>query len=332
MEIFKSNKTYDFMGKRLPFLGFSAFLVVASFVLLFTKGLNLGIDFSGGTLVQVQYTQNAPIDKIRDVLSTNAVEQMPLGYEKFDNATVTKFGSDSEVIIKIPTSTTTLGKDIGDDVREILKPTGQYEIRRVDMVGPKVGNALQEKGIMALSLALIVILIYVSYRFEWRFAIASILALIHDISIALGAIVLFNIDVNLDILAAILTILGYSLNDTIIVFDRIREGVNTSKENHLDSVVNESVSRTLSRTTLTSLTTFFVVLTLYIFGGEIISGFSFTLLVGVVVGTYSSIFIAASFLVQLNFSISDYRAVEAEKEKRKKEKDRIRAQFEQGTV
>jgi preprotein translocase subunit SecF len=323
MEIFKSNKTYDFMGKRLPFLGLSAFLVAISFILLFTKGLNLGIDFSGGTLVQVQYTQKADINKIRDILSTN---------DKFSKAVVTKFGSDSEIIIKIPTATTTLGKDIGDDIREILKSTGEYEVRRVDMVGPKVGDALQEKGLMALSLALIVILIYVSFRFEWRFAVASILALIHDISIALGAIVLFSVDVNLDILAAILTILGYSLNDTIIVFDRIREGVKTSKENHLDLVVNDSISMTLSRTTLTSLTTFFVVLTLYLFGGEIISGFSFTLLVGVIVGTYSSIFIAASFLVQLNFSISSYRENEALKERRQKEKDRMRAQFEQGTV
>ena len=323
MEIFKSDKSYDFMGKRLPFLAFSSIIVIASFVLLFTKGLNLGIDFSGGTLVQVKYEQAAPIDRIRDLLKTD---------ERFAKANVTEFGSNSEVIIRIPTSTTTLGKDIGDDLREILKPTGQNEIRRVDMVGPKVGNALQEKGIMALSLALIVILIYVSYRFEWRFAVASILALIHDISIAMGAIVLFNIDVNLDILAAILTILGYSLNDTIIVFDRIREGVTTSKENHLDIVVNESVSNTLSRTTLTSLTTFFVVLTLYLFGGEIISGFSFTLLVGVVVGTYSSIFIAASFLVQLNFSIHNYRENVAAKEKRQKEKDRLRAQFEQGMV
>jgi len=323
MEIFRSNKTYDFMGKRLPFLGISAILVIASFVLLFTKGLNLGIDFSGGTLVQVQYTKPAPINDIREVLLQNS---------KFEKAVVTKFGTDEEIIIKIPTSTTELGKDIGDELREALKPTGEYEIRRVDMVGPKVGDALQEKGIMALSLALIVILAYVSFRFEWRFAIASILALIHDISIALGAIVLFNVDVNLDILAAILTILGYSLNDTIIVFDRIREGVNTSKENELNKVVNESVSMTLSRTTLTSLTTFFVVLTLYLFGGEIISGFSFTLLVGVVVGTYSSIFIAAAFLVQLNFSISNYREAEALKEKRKKDKDRIRAQFEQGMV
>lgn len=323
MEIFKKDTVFDFMGKRLPFLGLSAILVVASFILIFTKGLHLGIDFSGGTLVQVQYNQTAPISDIREVLKTD---------KRFEKASVTEFGSDKEVIIKIPTSSTSLGKDIGDDIRSILKPTGEYKIRRVDMVGPKVGNALREKGIMALSLALIVILAYVSYRFEWRFAVASILALIHDISIAMGAIVLFEIDVNLDILAAILTILGYSLNDTIIVFDRIREGVKTSKENELDKVVNESVSKTLSRTTLTSLTTFFVVLTLFLFGGEIINGFSFTLLVGVVVGTYSSIFIAASFLVQLKFSIANYRANEAEKEKRQKEKERIRAQFEQGTV
>jgi len=323
MEIFKSNKSYDFMGKRLPFLGFSAFLVIASFILLFTKGLNLGIDFSGGTLVQVQYTKVAPIKDIREILNTNI---------QFEKSTVTEFGRPEEIIIKIPTTSTSIEKDIGDEVRSILKPTGDFEVRRVDIVGPKVGDALQEKGIMALSLALLVILIYVSFRFEWRFAIASILALIHDISIALGAIVLFSVDVNLDILAAILTILGYSLNDTIIVFDRIREGVTTSKENELNKVVNESVSNTLSRTTLTSLTTFFVVLTLYLFGGEIINGFSFTLLVGIVVGTYSSIFVAASFLVQLNFSISKYRENVALKEKRSKDKDKLRAQFEQGTV
>ena len=161
------------------------------------------------------------------------------------------------------------------------------------MVGPKVGNALQKKGLTALVLALIVILVYVSFRFEWRFAIASILALIHDISIALGSIILFDVDVNLDILAAILTLLGYSLNDTIIVFDRIREGIQKLKENKLNLVINESISKTLSRTILTSLTTFFVVLTLFLFGGEIIKGFSFTLLVGIIVGTYSSIFIAA---------------------------------------
>ncbi len=323
MEIFKSDKIYDFMGKRLPFLAVSAILLLASVGLLITKGLNLGVDFTGGTIVQVQYTHAAPIKQVRDALG-NKVE--------FSKAVVTKFGTPNEIIIKIPTSTSSLGNDVGDEVRNILKSTGEFKIRRVDMVGPKVGGELREKGIMALSLALFVILIYVSYRFEWRFAIASILALIHDITIALGAITLFDVDVNLDILAAILTILGYSLNDTIIVFDRIREGVQKSKENELNRVVNESVSRTLSRTTLTSLTTFFVVLTLYMFGGEIISGFSFTLLIGVVVGTYSSIFIAASFLVQLNFSVANYRKSEAEKLKRQQDKDRMRAQFEQGSV
>ena len=150
-----------------------------------------------------------------------------------------------------------------------------------------------------MTLAIIGILIYVSIRFEWRFALASVVALIHDVSIASGAIVLFNVEVNLDILAAILTLLGYSLNDTIIVFDRIREGIRKIKDPDLAAIINESVTRTLSRTVLTSLTTFFVVLTLYLFGGEIISGFSFTLLVGIIVGTYSSIFIASPLLMWL---------------------------------
>jgi len=323
MEFFKSNKIYSFMERRLTFLGLSSILVVASILLLLTKGLNFGIDFKGGTVVQVQYTKVAPLNDIRDLLNTS---------DKFDKSSVTNFGSDQEVVIKFPTSSNALGKDVGDEIRELLKPTGDYKIRRVDIVGPKVGGELQEKGLMALSLSILIILIYVSFRFEWRFAVASVLALVHDVTITMGAIALFNIDVNLDILAAILTILGYSINDTIIVFDRIREGVKTSKENDLTLVINESVSKTLSRTTLTSLTTFFVVLTLFLFGGEIIHGFSFTLLVGIIVGTYSSIFIAASFLVQLSFSINDYRNKEAEKLKRQKEKERLRAQFEQGTV
>lgn len=322
MEIFKSDKIYNFMGKRLPFLGLSSLLVIASIVLLLTKGVNLGIDFAGGTIVQVKYEQKAPINDIRDTLKKT----------NYANASISEFGSPEEVVIRITGSSSDIANDIGDEMHEILKVTGNFEIRRVDIVGPKVGGELREKGIMALALSLIVILAYVSFRFEWRFAIASILALAHDIIIALGAISLFNVEVNLDILAAILTILGYSLNDTIIVFDRIREGVQTSKESILDKVVNESVSRTLSRTTLTSLTTFFVVATLFFFGGEIIHGFAFTMLVGVIVGTYSSIFIAASFLVQLKFSISEFRSKEADKLKRQKEKDKIRAMYEQGTM
>lgn len=322
MEIFNNNKIYNFMGRRIPFLGLSAILVIASIFLLATKGLNFGIDFAGGTIVQVKYEQKAPIDKIREVLNNT----------QYKGSSITEFGTPQEVVIRITGSSSNLANDIGDTMHKLLDPTGKFEIRRVDMVGPKVGGELREKGIMALSLALIVILVYVSFRFEWRFAVASILALAHDITIAMGAISLFSIEVNLDILAAILTILGYSLNDTIIVFDRIREGIQTSKETELHSVVDESVSRTLSRTTLTSLTTFFVVVTLFAFGGEIIHGFAFTMLVGIIVGTYSSIFIAASFLVQLKFSIINFREKEAEKMKRQKEKEKIRAMYEKGTV
>jgi len=323
MEIFKKNTIYNFMAKRLPFMMLSGIILIASLTLLITKGLNFGIDFAGGTIVQVKYEQKAPIDKIRSILNAT---------EEFNNASITEFGSPEEIIIRITGSSSDLNSDLGDTISALLVQTGKYEVRRVDIVGPKVGGELREKGLMALGLSLLVILIYVSFRFEWRFAVASIFALVHDVTIALGMISLFEVDVNLDILAAILTILGYSLNDTIIVFDRIREGVQKSHKTVLEDVVNESVSRTLSRTTLTSLTTFFVVITLFIFGGEIIHGFAFTMLVGVVVGTYSSIFIAASFLVQLKFSVANFRIKEAEKLKRQKEKDKLRAMYEQGTV
>ncbi len=323
MEIFKTDRIYNFMGRRLPFLGLSSILFIASIVILFTKGLNFGIDFAGGTIIQVKYEKQAPISDIRTVLKTKP---------EYANAIISEFGSKEEVVIRLSGTSSDLSTDISDKIHNVLASTGNFEVRRVDIVGPKVGGELREKGVMALGLAIIIILIYVSFRFEWRFAIASILALIHDITIAMGALSLFSIEVNLDILAAILTLLGYSLNDTIIVFDRIREGIQTSKETLLDTIVNESVSKTLSRTTLTSLTTFFVVVTLFTFGGEIIHGFAFTLLVGIIVGTYSSIFIAASFLVQLKFSITDFRSKEAEKLKRQKEKEKIRAMYEKGTV
>lgn len=323
MEFFKSDKVYDFMKYRIPFLGLSLFLFVSSLILISTKGLNFGIDFVGGSIIQVKYEQEAPIHSIREELSKHDV---------FKSAVVTEFGSSDEVVIKITNTSTELGSDIGDQVSSVLKSTGNFELRRVDMVGPKVGNELREKGIIALVLALSVILIYVSYRFEWRFAVSSILALVHDLVIAVGAISLFSVEVNLDILAALLTVLGYSINDTIIVFDRVREKVSQSNSSELTEIINDSVSNTLSRTTLTSFTTLLVVLTLYIFGSEIISGFSFTLLVGIVVGTYSSIFVASTFLVQLQFSVNNFRQKEAEKLKKQKEKDRIRAMYEKGVV
>jgi len=311
------------MEKSKRFGIFSIVLLLLSFGLILTKGFNLGVDFAGGTLIQVKYEGNAPIQKVRDAISVD---------KTYAGASVTRFGEDDEIVIKTKTSSQILGEDVGKKMNVLLKDTGVFEVRRVDMIGAKVGSELREKGLMAMLLAILGILIYVSFRFEWRFAIASVLALIHDVTIAMGMIVLFNVEVNLDILAALLTILGYSLNDTIIVFDRIREGIRTIKKPDLSDIIDESVTRTLSRTTLTSLTTFFVVLTLFLFGGEIINGFSFTLLVGIIVGTYSSIFVASPVLMWLGFSVSDYRLKEAEKLKRQKEKDKMRAQYENGTL
>ena len=322
MEIFKTAKIYNFMGKKVPLLAVSTILVIFSIVSLFTKGLNFGIDFAGGTVIQVKYEKEAPISEIRDILKNT----------KYSNAIITKFGSDEEIVIRITGTTSSLGVDIGEEMKNTLAQTGKLEIRRVDMVGAKVGDELTKKGLMALFLSFVGILIYVTVRFEWKFALVSILSLLHDVVIAIGAVSFAQVEVNLDVLAAILTLLGYSLNDTIIIFDRIRERVQISKENDLDELINESVSRTLPRTTLTALTVFFTVFTLYAFGGEIIHGFAFTMLVGVIFGTYSSIFVAAALLVPLRFSVANYRAKEADKVKRQKEKEKMRAIYEQGTV
>ncbi|WP_416768745.1 protein translocase subunit SecF [Sulfurimonas sp. ST-25] len=323
MEFFRQTKTINFMGRSKIAIAVSVILVLLSWGVLAMKGLNYGIDFAGGTIVQVKYEGAAPIDTVRDTLAAN-----PL----YEGAQITEFGSPEEIIIRLKTSSKDVQSDMGDVTREALKGTGSFEVRRVDIVGPKVGSELREKGVMAMLLAILGILIYVAVRFEWRFAVASIAALIHDVSIALGAISLFAIDVNLDVLAALLTLLGYSLNDTIIVFDRIREGVTASKSIELADVINESVTKTLSRTTLTSLTTFFVVLTLFMFGGEIIHAFAFTLLVGIIVGTYSSIFVASPILMWFGFNVGNYRTKLAEAARRRAEKEKMRAMYEQGTV
>ncbi|HIP61199.1 MAG TPA: protein translocase subunit SecF [Sulfurovum sp.] len=323
MELFKYKKPIGLMDASKRFGIFSLLLVLLSWGLLMTKGFNYGIDFAGGTLIQVKYEGDAPIRKIRTELKKEKL---------YASANVTYFGSNQEVVIRIKSSSESVDKDIGAEIRSLLKDTGKLEVRRVDIVGASIGQEFRNKGLTAMFLAILGILIYISFRFEWRFAVASVVALIHDVSITIGAIVLMNIEVNLDILAALLTLLGYSLNDTIIVFDRIREGIRKIKDPDLAGIINESVTRTLSRTVLTSLTTFFVVLSLYLFGGEIIGGFSFTLLVGVVVGTYSSIFVASPILLWLGFDVRGFRAKEAEKLKKDKEKEKMRAQYEQGTL
>ena len=324
MEVFKYDKPIvKFMASAKRFGIFSVVLVVLSLGLLMTKGLNYGIDFAGGTVIQVKYQGDAPIEEVRTLLHKD---------KAYLGASVTYFGSDDEIAIRTKTSSKEVKNDVGTEISELLKETGDFEIRAVDMVGPAVGDELRTQGLMAMLLSIIGILAYISFRFEWRFALASVIALMHDVTITMGILSLLQIDINLPILAAILTILGYSLNDTVIVFDRIREGISTIKSADLDDVIDESVTRTLSRTTLTSLTTFFVVLTLYLVGGELLKGFSFTLLVGVVIGTYSSIFVASPILMWLKFSISGFREKEAGKLKREKEKEKMRAMYEQGTM
>jgi len=323
MEFFRYKEPIKLMAKAKYFGILSLILVISSWAIILTKGFNYGIDFAGGTVIQVKYNKKAPLKEIRAELSK---------VKKYKAASVTYFGSDQEIIIRTKSSSSKVNKDIGAEIKKILSPTGDIEIRRVDMVGPKIGDELKEKGLDATLFAILGILLYLTFRFEWRFALASVVALIHDVSIAMGAIALTGISFNLDTLAAILTILGYSLNDTIIVFDRIRESIVKTKSLNLFEVIDESVTKTLSRTTLTSLTTFFVVLVLYLFGGEILKGFSFTLLIGVVVGTYSSIFVASPVLRWLGFGIKDYKDKLAEKKKRELEKEKLRSQFEQGIV
>jgi preprotein translocase subunit SecF len=323
MELFKSDKIYDFMSKRNIFISISLILIALSLFSIFTKGFNWGIDFKGGIEIQVKFDKPVDLGEVRKIIS-----------KKFPNPSVTTFGSDNEILIRLNVNAVSgdVQKSLGKEIKELLKPLGHIEIRRVDIVGAKVGNELKEKGLKALIFSIIGILIYVSFRFEWRFALASVLALFHDTIISLGAVSFFNVEVNLDVLAAILTIMGYSLNDTIVVFDRIREQVRDSKVNDLANLINEAISKTISRTVLTSLTTFFVVLTLFLFGGEIIRPFSFTLLVGIIAGTYSSIFIASPLLIWLGFRIDDYRKRLAEIEKRKREKEKMRQMYQGGVV
>jgi preprotein translocase subunit SecF len=323
MELFKQDKIYDFMSKRNFFVSISLILIILSIISMMTKGFNWGIDFKGGVEVQVRFEKKADLAKIRQLVS-----------KEYPGASITTFGNPNEVLIRLSVkkASTNVQNDVGNKIAAILKPLGKVDIRRVDIVGAKVGNELKEKGLEAFIFSIVGILIYVAFRFEWRFAVASVLALFHDTIISLGAVSFFHIETNLDVLAAILTLMGYSLNDTIVVFDRIREQVSGSKINDLALLINDAVSRTLSRTVLTSLTTFFVVLTLYLFGGEIIKPFSFTLLVGIIVGTYSSIFIASPLLIWMGFKIDDYRKKLAEQEKKKKEKEKMRQMYQGGVV
>ncbi len=305
MQILKRGQLIDFMGKRKLAVMISAVFMVIVIGSIFARGLNLGIDFTGGTLIEVGYVEPADLASVREALAT-------AGY---GDASVQQFGTPRDVLIRLGT-----GVEEGDSARlsnavfAALSDAvdGQVELRRVEFVGPQVGDELTEDGALAVLVALLAILAYVAMRFEWRFAVGAVVALVHDVTITVGLFALLQVEFDLPVLAAVLAVIGYSLNDTIVVFDRIRENFRKMRKGKPVEIVNRSLNETLSRTLVTSTTTALVLLALFFLGGEIIHGFAFALLVGVVIGTYSSIYVASTAVLLLGVSKADLMPVKKE--------------------
>jgi preprotein translocase subunit SecF len=302
MEFFKPRNTIDFMARRKLTLLLSLALVIISLVSVFTRGLNLGIDFTGGTLVEVAYEQSADLQEVRSALAKGG----------FEGAIVQHFGTTQDVLIRLAPSKSAVA-EISNKVLAALNASGhKVELRRIEFVGPQVGKELTEGGGLAILAALFGILIYVYFRFEIRFAVGAVLATLHDVIIMIGIFSIFWIEFDLTVLAAVLAIIGYSLNDTIVVYDRIRETFRKMRKGTASEIINQSVTQTLSRTIMTSSTTMLVVVALFLFGGTAIHGFSLALIIGIVVGTYSSIFIASSLVILMGVSKADLMVVEKE--------------------
>lgn len=300
---FLKNTQIDFMAKRKYALAFSLALVTLSLVSLFTRGLNFGLDFTGGTVVVTEFSRPVELGEIREALSSR----------KIGDAVVQHFGSTTDVQIRLPSSG---GKDealISNRILQAFKPLdNQVRIAKVDFIGPQVGKELIEQGALAVIYTILAILIYVSIRFEWRFAVGSVVALMHDIIITMGVFSWLYMDFDLTILAALLAVIGYSLNDTIVVFDRVRENFRRLRKKSPENTFNISINQTLSRTLITSGTTLLVLLALYLFGGPMIKGFAFALIVGIFIGTYSSIFVASTSALALGVRREDLIPVQKE--------------------
>mgnify|MGYP001380561230 FL=1 len=270
----------------------SIFLVVVSLILLTFKGLNFGIDFKGGTLIELRSTdKEINISSLRDNLN-----QMDLG-----DVSVKNFGNDTDFLIKFENNE---NKNVIEEIKINLDNSfgNSFDFRRVENVGPKVSSELLRSGIIAISVALALMLIYIWIRFEWQFSLGAILALFHDVIVTLGLFSLLGLEINLSIIAAVLTIVGYSMNDTVVIFDRVRENLRKYSDIKIFELTNISINETLSRTIITSATTLLALLAIYFFGGEILKGFSLAMILGVVFGTYSSIYIANTVLVRLRVS------------------------------
>ena len=291
------SKNFNFMAFRKPAMLTSAALVLISIISLFTFKLNVGIDFTGGNIIEVGYQQAVELEPIRNAL----------GADGFGDAIVQHFGSAQEVLIRLVPDAGKDKAELSSEIIQLLQAISDTEIdvRRVDFVGPQVGEELTEDGGLAVLYALIAILIYVAFRFEYRFSLGAVAALIHDVTITLGIFSILQLDFDLSVLAAILAVIGYSLNDTIVVFDRVRENFRKIRKKTSIEIVNTSINQTISRTLMTSLTTLLVLLSLFFLGGEVIHAFALALIIGVLVGTYSSIYVATTTALALGISRGD---------------------------
>ena len=296
------------MNFNIPFMSYRRFATIGSLVLLIMsigslgfKGLNLGLDFSGGTLIEVSYEEAADLVDIRDLMTSNG----------FDDFQVVNFGSNSDVLIKVADKNG--NSQLGDVIYKfLLDADPSTELKRIEFVGPQIGSELRDQGGLGMLVALGMILLYVAFRFQYKFALGAVAALAHDVVIILGLFSLLSWDFDLTVLAALLAVIGYSLNDTIVVSDRIRENFRGERGFEPHEIVNRSINQTLSRTLITSLTTLLVLFALFFFGGDMIRGFSQALIIGVLVGTYSSIYVVANMLLGLSITQDDLAIPEPE--------------------
>lgn len=306
MQILKLKETVDFMRLRKVAMIFSMLMMLAAIASLSVNKLNFGLDFTGGTLIEVGFEEAASLDAIRDIMDNNG----------FEGAVVQHYGSSKDVVIRLATQEDIKAEMLGNQVLSVLKQgTGQeLNMRRIEFVGSSVGDELTEQGGLAMLTALICILVYVAFRFEWRFALGSVFALFHDVLLTLGLFSILGLEFDLTVLAAILAVIGYSLNDTIVVSDRIRENFRKVREGGPAEIINISLTQTLSRTFITSITTLLVLFALFFQGGALIHGFATALLFGVFIGTYSSIYVASSIALALGISKEDLIPEVVEKE------------------
>lgn len=297
MELFRLKRDIPFMRWARSTIFFSVFCIVAAIVLLATKGLNLGVDFTGGTVMEMGYKTSADLPAIRTQLASRG----------YGDALVQNFGSSTEVLIQIPVKAGVTSAQLSENVLVVLRQAQpDVELRRVEFVGPQVGKELFEDGALALLVVSAGIMLYLLVRFEWRFSVGAIFATAHDIFIVLGVWSLFQWEFSLTVLAALLAILGYSVNDTVVVFDRIRENFKKSRSNDVAAIMDNAKTATLSRTIITSLTTLLMVLAMLFLGGEVLYGFALALTIGILVGTYSSVLVASPIVMWLGVSREDF--------------------------